>query len=187
MSAERFIRLAWQAEQDGRSGMRDALLTLAAIENGPEDAVSAERCRRHLVARRTDHWFASFSTCGQALGDSRVAAAIERLRATFPLVRVEMLLLRGNAQRGPYKGRQQPLSLVLDDLLGPQTAADSSDRSRDDRPALPFPGGLLGPACNSERDDDPKALFAFYLTVLLAIAILLASVLPPAVKDNKAA
>ncbi len=61
------LRLAWQAEWDGKPGLRDALLTLAVVDGGTENAVLAERCRRLLVARRPDHWFAVTPTLGQAI------------------------------------------------------------------------------------------------------------------------
>ncbi len=164
MAAEDVLRLAWQADRDGRPGMRDALLTLAVAESGPDGAVAAERCRRKLVAGRPDHWFAPFPTLGQALANARVARALDRLRATFPEARVRRLLMRGDVRRGPYRGRPS-LSLILDDLLGPGPGAVQE-------PPLP---------------DDHAELFRFYLNVLLAIAFLLASVVSPSAKDTKAA
>jgi hypothetical protein len=61
------------------------------------------------------------------------------------------------------------------------------DQAREVRPALPFPGGNPSPATKAERGDDPGGLIVFYLTVLMAIAILLASVQPPAAQDTRAA
>jgi hypothetical protein len=165
MAAEDVLRLAWQADRDGRPGMRDALLTLAVAESGPDDAVAAERCRRKLIAGRPDHWFAPFPTLGQALADDRVARALDRLRTTFPEARVRWLLMRGDVRRGPYR-RHPPLSRVLDDLLGP------------------------GPGVSSvppRSDPDHADLIHFYLNVLLAIAVLLAAVVSPAATDTKAA
>lgn len=186
MSTEHLLRLAWQAEQDGRAGMRDALLTLAVVESGPDDAVLAERCRKQLIARRPDHWFASFPTRGQALDHPRVVHAIERIRATFPPVRVERLLMRGESQRGPYTGRSRSLPKLLDDLFGPPMSVATTPRNGE-IPALPFPGGGSTAPMQPERSDDPGAVLVYYLTVLLAIAILLATVLPPAANDSRAA
>ena len=59
---EDLLRLAWQADRDNKPGLRDAVLTLAAAESGSESVVLAERCRRLLVARRPDHWFATSPT-----------------------------------------------------------------------------------------------------------------------------
>src|SRR6187431_2978979 len=101
MAAEDLLRLAWHADREGRGRMRDELLMLAVAESGPGDAVSAERCRKLLVAGRPEHWFTSFATVGQALGHPRVAAEIDRLRITYPAARIQQILLRFEAQRGP--------------------------------------------------------------------------------------
>src|SRR5215217_8187511 len=122
MSAEDVLRLAWQADREGRVRMRDELLMLAVAESGPGDAVSAERCRKLLVAGRPDHWFTSFSTIGQALGHPRVAGEIERLRVAYPSARILRLLMRGEVQRGPYTGRSRPLPGILNDLGGVPSA-----------------------------------------------------------------
>ncbi len=189
MSAEQLLRLAWQAERDGRSTLRDALMTLAVAESGAEDAVLAERCRRQLIAKRPDHWFASFPTCGQALANSRVKAAIERLRATFPQVRVERLLLKGDVCRGPYTGRLSPLPTLLEDLCPPAIppAPMDTDPSSETISAFPFPGIAPSSATAPAQVEDPADVFTFYMTVLLAMAMLLASVQTSAAKDSRAA
>ena len=105
MPVDDLLRLAWQADRDGRPGTRDALLMLAIAESGPGEAVMAERCRRRLISRQPDHWLASF-------------------------------------------------------------------------PTLPGP---------SDATDPNATLLVFYLTVLLAVAILLASVMPPSAQDTRAA
>lgn len=172
MAAEEYLRLAWHADRDGRQGMRDALLTLAVAESGPENAVLAERCRRRLVAGRPDHWFASFPTMGEALAHPRVVDALREIRAVYPPVRVRHLLLRLDALRGPYSKRPRPLSRVVDDLVGPQKRR----RRIQEAPAIPFP-------------DDPTsaaAVTTFYLTILLAIAIFMESTLKPASQEKAA-
>jgi hypothetical protein len=83
-TVEDLLRLAWRAERSGRPNLRDALMTLVVAESGPEEAVLAERCRRLLIARQPDHWYATTTTLGQALAHEKVAAVIERLRAMFP-------------------------------------------------------------------------------------------------------
>jgi hypothetical protein len=180
---EDLLRLAWQAEDDGKPGMRDALLTLAVADSGAEDAVLAERCRRLLVARRPDHWFATSATLGQALAHSKVAAALARLRATFPPVRVRHLLLRGEALRGPYAGRPDPLARVVEDLTrsGRRRAGATAGAH-----ALPFPGPVSAPERPAEPDSD-AALVVLYFSVLLAMAVLIKSVIEPASRDTRAA
>src|SRR4051794_29326230 len=64
---EDLLRLGWEANADGRPGMRDALLTMAVAEAGADDAVLADRCRRLLIAHRPDHCFAWSTTVGHAL------------------------------------------------------------------------------------------------------------------------
>src|SRR5437868_14684628 len=112
MAIDDFMRLAWQADRDGRPGVRDVLLTLAVAKTGPEDAVVADRCRRKLIARRPDHFFAPFRTLGRALADSRVARALKQLQSIYPPARVEWLLLQGDARRGPYTGQHQARSSI---------------------------------------------------------------------------
>jgi hypothetical protein len=164
-TVEALIRLAWLAEVEKRPRLRDAMLTLAVAESGPGDAVLAERCRRLLVARRPDHWFATTATLGQALTNSRVAGALATLRSMFPPVRVQRMLLRGEAQRGPYTGRTTPLPQILEELgLAPERPV------RDRRPRDPGPRALPFPTLAAEPDDSPAAL---YLATLFALAVLL--------------
>jgi hypothetical protein len=198
MSAKDLLRLAWQADRDGQAALRDALMTLGVVESGPGEVVAAERCRRWLITTRPDHWLASFQTLGQALGHPHVVQAIGRLRATFPAARVQHLLLRNDAARGPYTGNPAPSALLLDELLAPTAgvfaefdiptpapAVDAEPRS-DEVPAFPFPvGGSAAAATDGAAD--PAALLAFYQAVLFAIAMLLAIVIPATAKDNKAA
>jgi hypothetical protein len=199
MSAEDLLRLAWQANRNGQPTLRDALMTLAVVESGPDEAVYASRCRRWLIAKRPDHWLTSFATLGQAVNHPRVVQAIERLRSSFPPARVRQLLFRDNVLRGPYQERSIPISLMVDDLLGTSVAGHSAERvptapisrgretGSHEVPALPFsaPGGDF--SANAEAEDDAASLLVTYLTVLMAMAILLASVLPPSVKDSRAA
>jgi hypothetical protein len=187
MPVDDILRLAWQAERDGRPGTRDALLMLAIAESGPGEAVLAERCRRRLISRDPGHWLASFPTFGQALGHPRVAGVVRQLRAIFPPVRVRRLLLRGDVKRGAYQGPGRPSPSLRDDLLGPSRGSRRG-RGRPDEPspvaevpALPFPPG------SGDATGPNTPLLVFYLTILLAIAILLASVIPPSAHDTTAA
>jgi hypothetical protein len=197
-TVEGLLRLAWEAEAEGRPRLHDALLTLVVAESGPDDAVLAERCRRRLVARQPDHWYATTATLGQILANERVAKALAKLRATFPPVRVQRHLLRFNTLRGAFEGGQPPLERVLQDLhLAPtrrrppaevvpeRTAPTSStsggrDRSRGGVRALPFPGRpeASGSGTDSGSSNDPDgSVAAMYLSVLLAMAVLLQGVM----------
>lgn len=183
---EDLLRLAWQADADDKPGLRDALLTLAVVDSGAENAVLAERCRRLLVARRPDHWFATAPTLGHALGHPKVAAALGRLRAAFPPVRVQRHLLRYEAQGGPFTGRSPSLAQVLEDLsLVPEEGRPSprpDAGGRDLLRALPFPADA-----QAEGSDPDGASAALYVAVLLAMAVLLKTVLEPAAQDSQAA
>jgi hypothetical protein len=212
MAIDDLMRLAWLAQRDGRPGVRDVLMTLAVAQSGPEDAIVADRCRRKLIARRPDHFFAPFRTLGRALADSRVAQALKQLRSIYPPARVEWLLLQGDARRGPYTGQHLSRATILEELVGlplepqrtfePQAVAiatsvqppagssptvEDAAGSSDERPALPFASAEAGPTRTSEALDDPAALVTFYLTVLLAIAILLHCVNSSPAQDTKAA
>jgi hypothetical protein len=117
MIAGDLLRLAWEAEHDGRSKLRDALLTMAVTESSPGDDW-AERCRTRLLQDRPDHFLGQFPTIAGALSDPRVLDARERLRAKYPPARVDSLLLRASARRGPYLGRVESLEAMIEDLVG---------------------------------------------------------------------
>jgi hypothetical protein len=197
------LRLAWQAARDGRLGMRDALLTLAVASSGLGDRPWAERCWRWLVAHRPAHPFAKYPTLAEALADPRIIATIGRLRTAFPPLRVRWLLQRADVLRGAYTGRRASLSIILDDLLGadglratrrngslladPIVSEPPSFEDHDPTPPI-FPLGwpLRGSDAKAE-EDGVHALFVFYLSVLLGIAILLASALKPREEETRAA
>jgi hypothetical protein len=191
------IRLAWEADRDGRSRLRDGLLTLAVTGSTPADAW-AERCRAKLVAGHPGHFLGSFASVAEALGDPRVVEATDRLRVKYPEVRVRSLLLRSRASRGPFLGRAESLDAMLEDLAGtpvtaeaenvrrdaPQGSRGPMQRARAGRSAvlsLAYPSmteGSSSPARQRTIDQPPDDadIASFYLTVLLAIAALLASV-----------
>jgi hypothetical protein len=205
MVAGDLLRLAWEAEHDGRSKLRDALLTMAVTESEPGDAW-AERCRSRLLQDRPDHFLGQFPTVTQALSDPRVVEARERLRTKYPPVRVDWLLLRASARRGPYLGRVESLEAMIEDLVGfapaevenvrldlPQLSRGPLIRQKAARPvawSLSYPplnrsvgSSSLGSEPESESPSDWEGTDAadddfplFYATVLLAIAFLLASV-----------
>jgi hypothetical protein len=175
---EDLLRLAWQVGSEGKPGMRDALMTLAVAESGPADAVLADRCRRLLVARQPGHWFASMATVGQALTHPKVAGALTKLRAMFPPVRVQRLLLRFDAAHGPFTGRPMPFGHVLQSLsLAPDEPGRAQSRPRLVARALPFPG-VATPA------DPDGSIGALYLAVLLTLAVLLNSVIAQQPADS---
>ena len=177
---EDLLRLAWQADMDSRPGMRDALLTLVVAESGAEDAVLAQRCKRLLIAHRPDHCFASATTLSQALRRPQTAAALTTLRRMYPPVRVRHLLLRSGAANGPYVGFDLPIARVLEDLVIDRRVAPAASsarlRRRDALAARPLPFSF------SVSDPD-GTVAVFYLSVLLALAILLESVLKPPAQD----
>ncbi len=198
------LRLAWEAEHDGRTRLRDTLMTLAVAESEPGDAW-AERCRNRLVLDRPDHFFGHFSTVPQALQDPRVIEARQRLRVKYPEARVQWLLLKARAARGPYLGRAESLDAMIEDLAGTMAEAENVRRDaaqlargpihrhRASRPLAflrSYPSVATGleevPARAKQRTfrdwgetvpEPPIDDFAlYYLTVLLAIAFLLATV-----------
>ncbi|MHC5541744.1 hypothetical protein ACYOEI_26295, partial [Singulisphaera rosea] len=77
------------------------------------------------------------------------------------------------------------LPRLLDDLFDTRKS-DESAFPVERASALPFPGPAPSGAA-PESIEDPNGVLVFYLTVLLAIAILLASVIPTAAKETKAA
>ncbi|HEV3122022.1 MAG TPA: hypothetical protein VGY53_08975 [Isosphaeraceae bacterium] len=183
MAAAELLRLAWLAAREGRVGTRDSLLTLALAESGPADAAWATRCWRRLLTLRADHIYARFPTLEKALADERVAGVVLRLRAVYPPARVQRLLERAAVLRGTYTGRRASLAVVLDELLG----AEESRPGRLPDASLPAPylpregqgaaskrSAKAAAAAESREPLDPE-IQTFYLTVLLAIAMLLAT------------
>ncbi|HEV3165191.1 MAG TPA: hypothetical protein VGZ22_14285 [Isosphaeraceae bacterium] len=202
MAVEGELRLAWQAARDGRSGMRDALLTLAVADSGPADAVWADRAWKRLIAGRSDHLFARFASREQALAHPEVAARLSRIRAVFPPARVQRLLERAEVIRGTYTGRRTSLAVVVEELVGTdeslaRTQARPPIAATKASPVSLDPLGSRGaklpaastPATAQAKTDDTEAgvLLTLYLTVLLAIAILLASTLKATEHGTKAA
>lgn len=197
------IRLAWEADHDGRSRLRDGLLTLAVAESTPSDAW-AQRCRAKLIAGHPGHFLGSFASIAEALGDPRVVEATDRLRLKYPEVRIRSLLQRARASRGPFLGRAESLDAMLEDLAGSPIAAEAENvrrdaaqgsrgplqRTRAGRAAvlsLTYPSMAAGSPSPTRQQTfdgwgetvaeppDEQDITAFYLTVLLTIAILLAS------------
>lgn len=162
MATENDLRLAWQAERDGRLGTRDVLITLAILASRPGERW-AESARRLLVASRPRHWLAGYANLDAARTDPRVVAAGARLRATFPPARVERMLLRSAALTGTYTGRNVPLRLIIRELLGPDsligTRAASRSPARD-----PGRSGVV-----VRVPDALGPLVGLYLTVSLAL------------------
>jgi hypothetical protein len=206
MAAVDLLRLAWQAARDARPGLRDALLTLALAESGPADRPWAERCWARLLANRSDDLMAAFPTWEIARRDDRVAARVAKLRIMFPPARVQRLLQRGNVLRGTYTGRRTTMATLLDDLLGPpghgvsrtavtpsspRVALVSRERASDkpqaisaDRRSHQAQSFPLSARDGLEKDN---SVYLFYLTVLLAIAMFLASTDDVSGRDSKAA
>lgn len=213
MDAGELLRLAWEAEHDGRTRLRDALMTLAVTESGPSDAW-VERVRTKLIADRPDHFLAHFASIALALEDSRVVEARERLRAKYPEARVRWMQLKAGAARGPYLGRVESLDAMIEDLVGPPAESENVRRDAPQtsrgpihslkaaRPLAfaevekPVPSGLerqavLRPIRRAQPgrletvSEPPIEDFGvYYLTVLLAIAFLLATLQEPGGKPS---
>jgi hypothetical protein len=196
MAVDSALRLAWQAGREGRLGMRDALITLALAESGPADAVWSGRCWHWLLGSRTDHFFAPFGSLEEALADGRVRARLKKLKESYPEARVQRMLERAAVLRGTYTGRKPRLRTLLEELLGPE---EHKPARRPDAhlpaPFLPMDGNGNGngngdgngngalarrngaAAAPAETLISDDGVYTFYLTVLLAIAMLLASTL----------
>ena len=133
------------------------------------------------MARRPDHWFAATPTLGRAMADPRVAASVGRLQGDLPAGPGPAAIapLRGPGRARSRAGRPS-LARVLEDLsLTPRGPADAP--CADDLHALPFPV----PAGRSATHGDPDgSLAVLYLTVLLAMAVLLRTVIEPATRDT---
>jgi len=172
---EDLVRLAWQSEVEGKPGTRDALLTLAVAESGVEDLVLAEKARRVLVMRRPDHWFASPVPMSQWMDNPEVINVLGKLRTMFPRVRVRHLLMRGDAQRGPYSGRVASPSQLLLDLVPAPT------------PPKPHIKAIAPVAKLPEASATPQEeMLAFYWSILLAMAVTMKIALDSASVDEKA-
>jgi hypothetical protein len=124
MAAEDLLRLAWEADHDGRHALRDALLTLAIAESDPGDDWP-ERCRARLISERPGHYLGDYPSVRQALHDPRVIASRDRLRRKYPAERVRWLLLRAQAARGTYTGRVESLEAMIEDLAGVRAEAEN--------------------------------------------------------------
>lgn len=105
LALEALLRLAWQADRDGRVNRRDALLTLAAAE-APADAPWRECCRLRLARSRPDHPFATFPSLTAALADSRVTRGLRKLRDSYLPGRLRSLLALDAIRRGPFTGNE---------------------------------------------------------------------------------
>jgi hypothetical protein len=205
MATGDLLRLAWEAEHDGRTRLRDAMLTLAVAESEPGDPW-VERCRTRLVSERPDHYLGRFPTVSQALAHPQVIEARERLRVKYPPARVQSLLLRACARRGPYLGRVESLEAMIEDLAGPSAEAENIRRDAPQASRGPlrrqlspralawslsfpplstglhgsreslYPEPPLDPVEPSDAQTAPEDFTTYYLTVLLAIAFLLATV-----------
>lgn len=201
MAVDDHLRLAWHAERDGRGPLREAMLTLAVAESAPGDGW-AERCRARLLAERPNHILGAHPTLERSLADPRVAEAIRKLRGQYPPGRIGWLRFRAEFTAERYTGDVAPLATILDALFGPPAEADvRRDAAESVRgpfarnrvevsigttPAGPrravVAGSCLGPAGESWTTDEAgstvadEATSALYLAVLLAIAMLLASV-----------
>jgi len=201
MAAEDDLRLAWQAHREGRPGLRDSLLTLAAATAGVGDGDWPDRCFDRLVATRPDHPFATFANRKQAVADPLIVARLAGLRSLYPPTKVDRMLIGGAAARGPFTGRREGLKPILDDLLAapirpgprrppkpgpplgplgmsrPDPSAGPSPRPRR-RSRAPRPVSAHAPRLAAPPDAaGPEELGRFYLTVLLGLAVLLEMVL----------
>ena len=192
MAAEDDLRLAWIAHREGKSARRDALLTLAVASAGMGGADWVDRVRAFLVATRRDHLFSRPGPLDEALSDSRVIAAIVRLRQSFPPDRVTRLVGRDAVARGPFPGRPGTLAAMLDDLLAPARVPRVREVVRLGLAgSRPIPAGALGPLGpatpkSAGLPESTEPVLSFYLTVLLGVAALCAMVLDDRRNDRAA-
>jgi hypothetical protein len=195
MAVDDLLRVAWWAHLDGRGPLREAMLTLAVAEGGPSSGW-AERCRARLLAERPRHFLGTHPSLETTLAAPEVAEAIRKLRGQYPTGRVGWLRFRSELDAGPYTGEVAPLETVIDALAGPPAEAevrrDAAEavrgplaRSRAEvvvgatpvgprRAIAGFAEGDSSGETPSVREDDTTS--SLYLAVLLAIAMLLASV-----------
>lgn len=172
MALEALLRLAWQADRDGRANRRDALLTLAVAE-APADAPWLGRCRRRLVQSRPDHPFAAFPNVAAALADPRVERALKKLRAAYFPGRARSLLALDAIRRGPFTGREPSLAVLLADLF------PTRESHAPVRPSARSVASLATVPSGSP--------LRFYFEVLLAAALLLRMVLAESEPGSRAA
>ena len=129
----------------------------------------------------------------RTLADPRVVEAIHKLRGQYPPGRVGWLRFRSEVAEGADTGDHAPLAAVIDVLAGPAAEAevrrDAPEsvrgplaRSRVEAAvaigAMPV-GPIRGPSLDADGPDtagDEDESASLYLAVLLAIAMLLASV-----------
>jgi hypothetical protein len=196
MAIDDFLRVAWWAQGEGRGPLREAMLTLAVAE-GTHGEGWAERCRARLLAERPGHFLGADPSLERTLADPRVVEAIRKLRGQYPPGRVGWLRFRSEVAEGHYTGENAPLAAIIDALAGPAAEADVRRdaaeavrgplaRSRAEvtvaigaTPAGPIRGASFDADVSASADgpetagDEDSGL---YLAVLLAIAMLLASV-----------
>jgi hypothetical protein len=204
MAVDDLLQLAWHAHCDGRRPLREAMLTLAIGASDPGD-VWAERCRARLLSERPGHFLGAQPTLTATLADPRVAGALNKLRGQYPPGRVSWLRFRAELEAGPFTGEVQPLAKVVDALIGPPAEADvRRDAAEVARGPLATARARVAVAAQSsfawnvagEGDTgeycveppseescfdmadskDNEAFAGFYMAVLLAIALLLATV-----------
>ena len=196
MAIDDFLHVAWWAQREGRAALREAMLTLAVAEGTPGEGW-AERCRARLLSERPGHFLGTHLSLERTLGDPRVVESVRRLRGQYPPGRVGWLRFRSEVAEGPYTGEDAPLAVIIDALAGPaaeaevrrdapETVRGPLARSRVEvavgvTPAGPmratsFDADISRSADEADTAGDEDATAGFYLAVLLAIAMLLASV-----------
>ncbi|HEY2157167.1 MAG TPA: hypothetical protein VGH33_16180 [Isosphaeraceae bacterium] len=196
MTIDDFLRVAWWAQREGRAALREAMLTLAVAEGTPGEGW-AERCRARLLAELPGHFLGTHSSLEQTLADPRVVQAIGKLRGQYPPGRVGWLRFRSEVAEGPYTGEYASLAAIIDSLAGraaeadvrrdaPEVVRGPFARSRVEvavgvTPTGPMRGAFLDADVSASADGavtagDEDESSGLYLAVLLAIAILLASV-----------
>jgi hypothetical protein len=195
VTADDFLRLAWHARRDGRKALHEAMLTLAVAEGGAGEGWP-DRCRARLLAERPKHFLGTHPTLERTLANPQVAEAIRKLRGQYPEGRVGWLLFRAECEAGPYTGEPAPIAAIIEALAGAPAEAevrrDPAEPARGPRarsrarvrvgaapggPLRMVAAGLDGPAVDvSPADETGEETTAFYLAVLLSIAMLLAVV-----------
>ena len=149
----KYLHLARAAELRRRTGPRDHLLAVAAVEAQERGLpTAAEACRRKILAHNSAHIVGRFGSMAEAMRDERFAAFYRKAHRRYPLERVEQMLGQlgidlGN-ERATY-GDDDEYALDLIERISPiATAKEGVSRDAGgsrEKPAEPAAGEAINP------------------------------------------